>query len=114
MSSASQPVSKLSAAADNNSDRESLNDLISLIYDSVVDPSRWASACAKVAGCVGGVGTGGLGAGSRFGTRPDSVHGRNCAADQAMTPALRKSRLPCSHSRRYMVPVAEGSLHGFA
>jgi hypothetical protein len=56
MSSASQPVSKLSAAADNNRDRESLNDLISLIYDRVVDPSRWASACAKVAGYVGGVG----------------------------------------------------------
>ena len=58
MSSASQPISKLSAAADNNRERESLNDLISLVYDSVVDPSRWAGACARVAGYVGGVGTG--------------------------------------------------------
>jgi hypothetical protein len=35
MSSASQPVSKLSAAADNNRDCESLNDLISSIYVSI-------------------------------------------------------------------------------
>jgi DNA-binding CsgD family transcriptional regulator/PAS domain-containing protein len=58
MSSASQPVSKLSATADNNHDRDSLNDLISLVYDSVVDPSRWASACTGVAAYVGGAGTG--------------------------------------------------------
>ena len=58
MSSASQPVSKLPATADNNRDRESLNDLISLVYDSVLDRSRWAGACARVAAYVGGVGIG--------------------------------------------------------
>jgi len=54
----SRPVSKLSATADNHRDRESLNDLISLVYDSVVDRSRWAGACARVAAYVGGVGIG--------------------------------------------------------
>ncbi|MGZ5830004.1 MAG: hypothetical protein ACXWJW_15870, partial [Xanthobacteraceae bacterium] len=58
MSLATQSVSKLPATGDDNDDRESLNDLISSVYDSVVDPSRWASACAGVAGYVGGVGTG--------------------------------------------------------
>jgi DNA-binding CsgD family transcriptional regulator/PAS domain-containing protein len=58
MSSASQSGSKLPATADNNRDRESLNDLISLVYDSVVDRSRWAGACARVAAYVGGVGIG--------------------------------------------------------
>jgi DNA-binding CsgD family transcriptional regulator len=58
MSSASQPGPKLSAKADNNRDRENLNDLISSVYDSAVDPSRWAGACAGVAAYVGGVGTG--------------------------------------------------------
>ena len=56
MSSASQPGSELSA--DKTRDRESLNDLISLVYDSVVDRSRWAGACARVAAYVGGVGIG--------------------------------------------------------
>jgi DNA-binding CsgD family transcriptional regulator len=58
MSSEPQRGSKLSAAADNHRDRESLNDLISLVYDSAVGPSRWAGACARVAAYVGGVGTG--------------------------------------------------------
>src|SRR5882724_6803173 len=58
MSSEPQPGSKLSAVANNHRDRESLNDLISLVYDSAVGPSRWAGACARVAAYVGGVGTG--------------------------------------------------------
>jgi DNA-binding CsgD family transcriptional regulator/PAS domain-containing protein len=58
MSSASQPVSKFSATADNHRERDSLNDLISLVYDSVVDSSRWAGACARVAAYVGGIGAG--------------------------------------------------------
>jgi len=58
MSSEPQPDSKLSPTADNNHERESLNDPISLVYDSVVDPSRWAGACARVAAYVGGIGAG--------------------------------------------------------
>jgi DNA-binding CsgD family transcriptional regulator len=58
MGSASQPGSKSSATADNNRDCESLNDLISLVYDSVVDSSRWAGTCAGVAAYVGGIGAG--------------------------------------------------------
>jgi DNA-binding CsgD family transcriptional regulator/PAS domain-containing protein len=56
MSSASQPVSKLSAAADNCRDSGSLNDLISYVYDSVFDQSRWDSAFARIARYVGGTG----------------------------------------------------------
>jgi DNA-binding CsgD family transcriptional regulator len=58
MSSASQPVSKLSATADNNRERESLNELISLVYDSVFDQSRWENAFVKIARYVGGTGAG--------------------------------------------------------
>src|SRR5882757_7775576 len=58
MSSASQPVSKLSATADNNRECENLNELISLVYDSVFDQSRWETAFVKIARYVGGTGAG--------------------------------------------------------
>jgi DNA-binding CsgD family transcriptional regulator/PAS domain-containing protein len=58
MSSALQAASKLSVTADNHRDRESLNDLIGLVYDSVFDQSRWESAFVKIAGYVGGAGAG--------------------------------------------------------
>jgi DNA-binding CsgD family transcriptional regulator len=57
MGSASQPGSKLSATPDNNRDRESLNDLISSIYDSVLAPYCCDSVFARVACYVGGVGS---------------------------------------------------------
>jgi DNA-binding CsgD family transcriptional regulator/PAS domain-containing protein len=52
----SQPVSKLPAAADNCRDSESVIDLISYVYDSVFDPSRWDGGCARIARYVGGTG----------------------------------------------------------
>jgi DNA-binding CsgD family transcriptional regulator/PAS domain-containing protein len=57
MGSASQPGSKLSATPDNNRDRESLNDLIGSIYDSVLAPYCCDSVFARVACYVGGVGS---------------------------------------------------------
>jgi DNA-binding CsgD family transcriptional regulator/PAS domain-containing protein len=57
MGSASQPGSKLSAAADNNPDRENLHDLINSIYDSVLASYCCDSVVARIAGYVGGVGS---------------------------------------------------------
>src|SRR5882724_6005496 len=54
----SQPVSRLSATADTCRDSASLNDLISHVYDSVFDQSRWESAFARIARYVGGAGAG--------------------------------------------------------
>jgi hypothetical protein len=48
----------LSAAADNDRDRESLSGLISLVYDSVVDQSRCESAFAGIARYIGSTGVG--------------------------------------------------------
>jgi DNA-binding CsgD family transcriptional regulator/PAS domain-containing protein len=57
MGSASQPGSKSSVTADNNCDRESLNDVISSVYDSVLAPCCCDSVFARIACYVGGVGS---------------------------------------------------------
>jgi DNA-binding CsgD family transcriptional regulator/PAS domain-containing protein len=54
----SEPVSKLSAAADTGRDSGSLNDLISFVYDSVFDQSRCESAFAGIARYIGSTGAG--------------------------------------------------------
>jgi len=58
MSSASRPASQLPATADNEHERKSLNDLINLVYDSVLDHSDWESAFAGITCYVGGAGAG--------------------------------------------------------
>jgi DNA-binding CsgD family transcriptional regulator len=58
MSSASRPASQLSATANNEHERKSLNDLINLVYDSVLDHSDWESAFARITCYVGGAGAG--------------------------------------------------------
>jgi DNA-binding CsgD family transcriptional regulator/PAS domain-containing protein len=58
MSSGSRPVSDLCATPNKNHERESLNELISFIYDGVFDQSRRESAFIKIARYVGGTGAG--------------------------------------------------------
>ncbi len=45
-------------ASDNSIDRQQLSDLIGVVYDAAIDPSRWEDAIERVAHFVGGAGGG--------------------------------------------------------
>lgn len=59
MNRVSHPRSVSESSKDNSDDQQQLSDLISVIYDAAIDPSRWEDAIVSIVQFVGGA-AGGL------------------------------------------------------